>query len=287
MIKVTPTAPLLVAQDLSAIGSLSLQVALPILAAFNIATAALPTSLLSTQTEGFNSPVAANLTTWFPAAFTHWQQQKITFSGSLLGYLGTDNIVTLIQQLLTTRPAMPVIFDPVMADQGMRYPNLAADYPQQLTQLLPLATVITPNLTEAQLLTEIPFNPAPTRKEQVRLLKALAQKLPASGYAMITGITIQQEVGCIWLVHDQLHFYGHRRLAGHFYGSGDVLTALLTGFLQCGESLATAIKYAVDGTFLALKQTEYSQRERHYGIVLSDLLIAIGHYLHTGNFITK
>ena len=44
---------MLVAQDLSAIGNLSLAVAIPILQVQKIPLAILPTSLLSTQSEGF------------------------------------------------------------------------------------------------------------------------------------------------------------------------------------------------------------------------------------------
>lgn len=282
-----PVAPLLVAQDLSAIGSLSLQVALPILSAFDLPLAALSTNLFSTQTEGFNPPAAAKIAPWLLATFHHWQQQKLTFSGLLLGYLGTNDLVAIIQQLVARQSLPTIIFDPVMADQNALYPDLPADYPYHLAKLLPYATVITPNLTEAQLLTGITVGTTPTQNEQYQLLKALEQKLSAHGHAVITSVVQQQQIGCIWLTHGRLQFSGYPRLPGHFYGSGDVLTALLTGFLQHGEGLPTAIKYAVNGTFLALQQTAHSQRERRYGIILSDLLFATGQYLRGGQFLTK
>ncbi len=281
------TAPLIVAQDLSAIGSLSLQVALPILAAFNLPQAVLPTKLLSTQTEGFATPVQVDLNHWLPQVFTHWQQQQLTFSGLLIGYLGRTDLMTTMQQLIRQQVLPLIVVDPVMADQNALYPGLPKDYPQALTQLLTYATVVTPNLTEAQLLTGISVSAQPTLAEQYHLLKALEHKLPKNGHAVITSVTRRQQVGCIWLVNDQVNYFGQAQLTGHFFGSGDVFTALLTGFLHYEKTFSQAVKNAISCTFLALQQTANSQQERRYGICLGDVLVALGQYQKSGKLLTK
>ncbi|MFD0897096.1 PfkB family carbohydrate kinase [Loigolactobacillus binensis] len=276
--------PLIVAQDLSAIGSLSQQVALPILAAFNLPQAMLPTSLLSTQTEGFTTPVKVELSSWITQTKRHWQQQQLAFNGLLLGYLGTASLVASMQNLLQDLPLSLVVIDPVMADRNLLYPDLSADYPRQLTAVLPWATVITPNLTEAQLLTGIKVRSRPTETEQYQLLTTLEQKLPPAGHAVITGITKQKQSGCIWLTAKRVQFFGRQQLAGHFYGSGDAFAALLTGFLATGESLTNAIHYAVSGTYCALRQTAASHRERRFGLALANLLFMLSEYNQTGNW---
>ncbi len=52
-----PIQPMILTQDLSAVGKLSLSAALPIYAAAQVPAALLPTALLSTQTESFGTPV--------------------------------------------------------------------------------------------------------------------------------------------------------------------------------------------------------------------------------------
>ena len=64
-----------------------------------------------------------------------------------IGMLGASDIVTTVAEWLTTVPDIPVVLDPVMiATSGARL--LDADAMAAVRELLPAATVITPNLPE-------------------------------------------------------------------------------------------------------------------------------------------
>lgn len=79
----------LIAEDFSAVGRLSMSAAVATFAAFGIQTAAVPTELLSTQTEGFGKPATLQLTDWLPAAFAHWQQiDDLNVDSAVIGYIG-------------------------------------------------------------------------------------------------------------------------------------------------------------------------------------------------------
>lgn len=54
----------LIAEDFSALGRISMVSALSIFTALNLPTAALPTVMLSTQSEGFQTPKALATTDW-------------------------------------------------------------------------------------------------------------------------------------------------------------------------------------------------------------------------------
>lgn len=276
--------PILIAQDLSAVGTLSMKVAIPILSSFGIRISLLPTTLLSTQTEGFQQPVKQHLSPWIEQTFAHWQQEHIHFSGGLIGYLGNTQLVDQLVSFINNDALPSPIFDPVMGDHGKLYPGLTNDYPQAMNSLLSRASITVPNITEAQLLTGITVSDYPTKNEKRKLLTTLTNKMPTGGHAIITGVAVGERLGCIWLENDKLHFYGHPSLSGHFYGSGDVFAALLTGFLLQQESLGTAIQHATDGTFLALQTTNRSPLERRFGVDLSKLLIQISKYAQTGTW---
>ena len=115
---------MLVAQDLSAIGNLSLAVAIPILQVQKIPLAILPTSLLSTQSEGFGTPAVSDCYSFVKATFAHWQTQNVNITAALVGYI--DNLATgkALYQYLNQAKLELVVIDPVFADEGKFYPNL-------------------------------------------------------------------------------------------------------------------------------------------------------------------
>lgn len=276
--------PFLVAQDLSAIGSLSLSVANPILAAFGSPLAVLPTSLLSTQTEGFDTPAKLPADGWLESTFKHWQQQNIQLSGALIGYLGTDELVTQLSNYLAGQHLPLVVVDPVMADQSELYPGLPKRYSVSMKTLLQYADVIVPNTTEAQLLSGITIGDNPTENEQTILLKSLEKLMPKDSHAIITDVRVGAQTGCVWLEDGKIRYYSCPIINGHFFGSGDVFAALLAGFLLHEESLGDAIRMATDGTYETLKHTAAEETELRFGLNISTLLGEISNYAQTGEF---
>jgi pyridoxine kinase len=269
----------LIAEDLSAVGNLSLHVALPILTAFNQQLITLPTALLSTQTETFGTPVKADLTTWLPETLNHFNEQKISFDQALIGYLGSSDSCCLLQQVLTDSTE-PVIFDPVMGDDDALYPGLDADYPQKMQQLLHKANVTVPNITEAQLLTNTTVNTYPRKQQKLNLLTQLETMMRNDAHAVITDVKVDDLIGCTWLEDGEVTYYGRPRLADHFYGSGDVFAALLTGFMTVQSDFSTAVRLATDYTYSALKDTENSEIPRNFGMQIGPLLGRITAYVH-------
>lgn len=277
-------SPVLIAQDLSAVSTISMSVAAPILAAFGRSLAILPTSLLSTQTEEFGVPAKANLAQWLPAVFKHWETQHINMAGTLTGYLGSELVIDSLTEFISQQPDQLIVIDPVMADQGTLYPGLSTEYPIHMRKLIRLASVIVPNLTEAQLLTKI-VTPANCSIEHYQPILNTLQNLSAKdSHAIVTGITHKHQLGCVWLDdHQHVQFAGRPILSGHFYGSGDVFAALLTGFLTNQEPLASAIDYATRGTFSALQDTDNANTPCKMGIQLAQLMGRIVHYTETGH----
>lgn len=273
------TSPFMVAQDLSAVSTLSMGVAVPILSAFGQPLAILPTSLLSTQTEEFGTPAKIELSDFLPRALQHWQEQQIQLSGALTGYLGSNRIIDQLTEVITQHPRNLIVVDPVMGDQGSLYPQLPSDYPEHMRKFIRAADVIVPNLTEAQFLTGLSTNQINTVDQILPLLKALQKLLKPQAHAVITGIALSNQVGCAWINdYGQVQFVGRPILSGHFYGSGDVFASLLTGYLLNEEPLPQAIRLATSGTFIALQETSQSDIPRKFGIRLTKLINDIASY---------
>lgn len=76
-----------------------------------------------------------------------------------------------------------------------------------------------------------------------------------------------------WYHNQPLNFCGNDIQAGHFYGTGDIFSALLYGRLLQGWSLETAVENATDAMELAIQQTApLPDNERRFGLRLDHLI---------------
>lgn len=262
--------PFLICEDISAIGTMSLGVAMPILAAMAIPVAALPSQVLSTQSEGFDQPATLQTATWLPQALKHWQQQQISLSGSLIGYVGDSVVLERLTNMIKAQQPALLVVDPVMADDGQLYPGLPVTYVDSMRGAIKLADVITPNWTESQLLTGVK---ATSDEAGIKLvLSRLRQITSDTTQMVITGIPKKNQiVTAYWDGHDEKMLTTPSR-QGHFYGSGDVFAALLSGWLTLGKPLSQATQLAIEGVSIALDQTASTRIERRFGMQLSHLL---------------
>jgi hydroxymethylpyrimidine/phosphomethylpyrimidine kinase len=138
-------------------------------------------------------------------------------------------IAELIGQLRLTQPHLPVVLDPVLAS-GAGDALTSAD---ALAPLLPLATLVVPNLPEADAL----FGTVGTAAEQAAILRARG-----CGDVFITGGHADGE----WVVNRWVGAWGGRewrwpRLPGEFHGSGCTLAASIAARLACGDSMEHAL----------------------------------------------
>ncbi len=77
-------ADVLIIQDLSCVGQVSMSVALPLLATANLRPDVLPTALLSTHTGGFGENTYLDLSSEMSHILQHWQKLQLRFSAVYL-----------------------------------------------------------------------------------------------------------------------------------------------------------------------------------------------------------
>ncbi|HBF74541.1 MAG TPA: pyridoxal kinase [Lactobacillus sp.] len=273
MVKTLHNQPFLVAEDLSAIGTMSLGVAVPILAVFGVPAAILPTQVLSTQTEGFGTPAKQFSAKWLSQTIDHWQNEDIQLSGGLIGYVGQVALLNRLIQLATSQQLHPLIVDPVMGDDGALYPGLPADYVPTMRELIADADVITPNWTEAHLLANVPLSDQqPSEATVTALFAKLSSVCGKRTRVVVTGIPSDDAVLTAYQDNRGLQMVSTKLRDGHFYGSGDVFSALLGAALMRDVSFETAVKIAVKGDAICLDQTSEAGYQRRFGMQMSGLL---------------
>jgi len=160
---------------------------------------------------------------------------KLGIAGSLAN---AQVIAELIGQLRTRHPDLPVVLDPVLAN-GRGDALAADDAVRVLDPLLPLATLITPNLNEARRLCG---DGTPQAQAAVMLQRGCAHVLLKGGHG-----PRQEDVVNRWFggaAADELGRWQWPRLPDEFHGSGCTLAAALAACLARGLSMHDAIALA-------------------------------------------
>jgi len=136
-----------------------------------------------------------------------------------------EAIAAIVRILRTQRPGLPVVLDPVLAsgrgDSLSRDNALAA-----LTPLLAVATLLVPNLPEAQALG----------------IGAAGTALPCPHVLVTGGHADGADVVNRWLSTTGTREWRWPRLRGEFHGSGCTLASSIAAHLALGESMAQAIE---------------------------------------------
>ncbi len=235
--------------DLSGLGKCSLTVALPVISASGVECSCLPTALLSTHTGEFKGYTFKDLSDQLLPIASHWKSEGLEFDGIYSGYLASAKQEELLEQVirLLAGENTKVITDPVMADNGAYYSNHGDDMCMAFRRLCKRADIITPNITEAALLTGLPYKPGVHSRNYIgELLSALGEL--CGGVVAITGVcTAENRVGVIACDSKS----GQRVLSerpaapGVFYGTGDIFASAFSALLVRGASLRDATETAV------------------------------------------
>ena len=267
---------ILTIQDISCVGQCSLTVALPVLSACGHEVCVLPTALLSTHTGGFGKPAIVPLSNALPEIVEHWKESKITFDLILTGYLGSVSAIQTAVQVMETMlsPGGMCIVDPAMADHGKLYSGFDEEYVLAMKRLCERADVILPNLTEAALLTGMPWEDRTDEDYARKLLELLP-----NDRVVLTGVG-EENTGLLLRSGGEVKRYAHPRLPGSYSGTGDLFAAAFAGAMASERGMYEAAKIAADFTCGCIECT-IRQPAHWYGVKFEPVLRYLTKMLET------
>lgn len=246
--------------DLSGFGKASLTVVIPTLSAMGIQVCPLPTALLSAHT-GFPGFTFLDLTSEMRKIIAHWKSLNLYFDAIYSGFLGSPEQVDIVSDFIKDFSGnMPlVLVDPVLGDDGALYPTMNNEMVEKMRQLVKKADIVTPNLTEAALLSGNEYNENVPRKELVSWMRKIAENGPR--YVVVTSAPSSCDLVSV-LAYDRDEDLGYgescRRFPGTFSGAGDAFTSILLGNLLYGHGLSFSFETALGFVSSTLAITHYA-----------------------------
>ena len=154
-----------------------------------------------------------------------------------IGMAANAGIIEAIAAALRRRAPVPVVLDPVMAaTSGAAL--LEPDAVQALTgRLLPLCTVITPNLAEAEMLTGQPVQTVEQMEQAARALVRMGARAAVIKGGHLPGAAVD----VLFNGQETRRFSAARVQNANTHGTGCTFSSAVAAMLACGDPLAQAV----------------------------------------------
>ena len=258
----------IVANDLVGLGKVALTSSLPIMSACQTEVLPLPTVLLSSHTGDFNNIYVRDLTDDLKGFCKQWEYLDFKVDGLVSGYFKSEEELKLVGQLARDKE-IPLFVDPIMADNGRLYQGFDRNFVEAMKDFCQQADVIIPNLTEAALLTDTPYLEAGSYDKVTveKLLRDLTKLGPRK--VIVTGISFETEkMGLAYFDKEinETAYLMRKSYQSHFYGSGDLLTAILSAGYFYNLDLLKVCDLALDVMDRVLSSTLSDGRLLKYGL---------------------
>lgn len=253
--------------DLSCYAKSSLTVVIPVLETMGVEVCPLPTALLSSQTDGFDSYTFRSTTDDMTGILEAWKGLGIHFDALYSGFLGDEKQVALIDTLIDEQRRLGsplVLVDPVLGDDGRLYGPTSDEQVDAMRALACRADFLTPNTTEAALLLRHPYQQRFTRIEALQWAEQLHHMTGAS--IAITSVPLEDCSVVACCADDKAFLVEYRHLDVTYPGCGDLFASLLLGFLFRKHTFQTSVQKAVFYTTKAIELTMRRSVERRHGV---------------------
>ena len=275
--------------DIAGFGRCSTTVSLPVISVMKVQVCPVPTSVLSNHL-GFPLCHFDDYTSHMRDYIKVWNELGLTFDGLYCGFLGNEEQIDIVREFVEMfRPPL-FLLDPVMGDHGRAYSSITETHVQKMKALLPLADIITPNITEACLLTGTPWKDGEWTMQELsglceRLADICQQESVSSGEAsvgtvssasiVITGIRQGDSlVNFLW--DDGVYTTVSTPIAGASRpGTGDIFASILAADAVRGETLLTSVQKAANFVGLCIAGSEKAGTPVQEGVVFEKYLAAL------------
>jgi len=168
-----------------------------------------------------------------------------------IGMLSTTETIEVVANKLKKFAPAPIVLDPVMVSKGGHHLLREEAIASLKKEMLPLATIVTPNIPEAEVIANCPIDSEETMKEAcLKIMEMGVQAVLLKGGHLAgdpndlfyDGSTFQ------WL-------YGKRIHTENTHGTGCTLSSAIAAELAKGRALLEAVEHAKEYITVAIKHS--------------------------------
>lgn len=258
--------------DFTGFGKCSIAVSLPIISALKIQCCPVPTSVFSNHTA-YPEYFFDDYTDKMQDYIDNWKKLGLLFEGISTGFLGSGRQIEIVQKFIkdfkTERTV--VIVDPVMGDYGVKYATYTQKLCDRMKELVSLADIVTPNLTEGCILTGTPYD----EDMDYERIKNMAVQISETGpkKVVITGIVRGSYItNYVYEKGVTDAVVRSKKIGCERSGTGDIFSAIISADAVNGIGLLESVKKSVSFIKKCLIISEERNIPKEDGICFEDVL---------------
>ena len=264
-----------VINDFCGFGRCSLAVSIPIISAMKVQCCPLPTSIFSNHT-GFERFYYTDFTEHMSAYADKWKALDLKFNGILTGFLGSPEQIEIVTKFLDSFKCdgTVAVIDPVMGDNGKLYPTYSPLLAKKMGELAAKADILTPNLTEACILTNTEYDPHASETELLKMCEILGKMGPRK--IVISGLERGDDLeNFIWTADGDHVVIREHKVGPCRSGTGDVFSSIITADAVSGVDFTESVRHASAFIAKVLRRTLELDLPKTDGICFEEYLSEI------------
>lgn len=256
-----PIPRLAVINSFAGFGRISITAALPIISVMQVQACPLPTAVLSSHLA-YSPCHKADLTEHMQDYFQAWEDIGLQFDGLCLGYVSDVRQLNIVDSLLECQNTYHllksdarIIIDPVMGDHGKAYSTVTPELISAMKRIVDKAHLVTPNLTEACMLTDTPWHPGIWSDMD---LQVLCEKLDpvAKKQIVITGIHESDDFRNFLWDKGQITSLRVPSAGASRPGTGDIFTSILSANALKNKPFLISVQQAAEFISTCIRDSE-------------------------------
>lgn len=263
--------------DLSCFGRASITTIISILSSMGIQVCPLPTAVLSTHMGGFGKPAEQDLSSFLHETKRHWTMLGIDFQCIYSGYLANISQIDFVKEFIRDfkKKDTLIVIDPVMGDNGLLYSSMDSNMINGMKELIKVAHVITPNITEAAFLLGEEFKECYEYGEIEKWAKRLSDLGPDN--VVITSAPSEKGVKYLDTIsyskcNDKVFKHFNKKIDTYYPGTGDAFTSVLIGSMLNKKCFSDSIVTACEFISHCIEYSDKFDYPNNYGILLEKML---------------
>ncbi len=262
-----------VINDISGFGRCSAAVSLPVISHMRVQACLLPTSIFSNHT-GFPSYYYNDFTDRMPRFMEEWKKLDLRFEGIASGFLGSAEQIEIVREFIRQfrDDRTQVIIDPVMGENGKAYPTYTEEMCDKMKHLVEYADILTPNVTEACMLTGMPFKDKNWQRKELLEMMARLRELGAKKI-VVSGLDSGQFISnAVSEVPGECKLLRQKRVGKVRSGTGDIFSSIIAADCVNGVDFETSVRKAAAFVQECIRVTERFDIPETDGVCFEEVL---------------
>ena len=227
---------ILVFNDYCVVGNMALKANISVLSQNGHEVFGLPTKIFSSNMS-YKDYISFDMPNFSEIVKKIFEIQKI--DAIYIGFIDDEEIFEIIKDILQKFKGK-VILDPILGDNGVKYFGTTGKQIAFYREILKFADAVTPNLTEAILLTDYNKNFSEIEREDV---EKIAKNLLEMGAKQIIIKSFEKNnlLNTLYFSENTIKWFESEKVELKICGTGDVFSSLVTSELVKGEKLENSI----------------------------------------------